>query len=303
MAVDATIPQIWSARITHYLSGFSAFVPNANRVYEGDANVGNVVKVPSIDRSTVIRDYSRTQDLAAPEDIDSTTQDLLIDQGKYFNFALEDLDARQNRIPASVLMDSKAAGAAEGLANEVDDFVASRLGGITDANFLGGAPTAGSFDLNFTSLAKRRATSINQPRSSLVCITTPEVVEDIDEGIIDRTYGDVVAAQNLIAGLMQDPTATTAGFVGRINGIGFYTSNSTRLRQTSAGARPSGNARGDRSVSYILDPRDLALVVQVNQVETYRQERRFGTGVKGLVAFGAKVLNAGRMQKFVHTDA
>ena len=300
MTVSATIPQIWAARVTHFLNFFSAFAPNATREWEGEARIGNIIKVPTQDRSVALATYSRTADLSAPSVLTTSTQDLNINQAKAFHFQLEDLDARQNAIPASTLLDNQSAGGAEAVAKDIDNYCAGLLTAIT-AGDLANNVAAANFNLNYLADIRRVATSINQPRSSLVQIMPPELVEKIDDAAIARTYGDIIASQLIAGSIAADPVSGMS-FVGVMGGISTYVSNDINLRNTDAGAIPSGASRGTRSVVHVYDPRDFALVVQVSQVETYRPERRFATAVKGLVNYGAKVLNAGRMQKYVFND-
>lgn len=299
MTVSALFPQIWSARITYYATAFSAFMPNATRQWEGEATFGNVVKVPTVDRSVTIRDYSRTADLVLPEDIDATTQDLAIDQEKYFNFSLEDLDARQSRIPGASLIDLKSQGAGIAIANVVDQFVANRLRSITPSNLLLNA-AARAFNGNFVTEIKEAATLAGLPHSGLVMIGTPELVKQIEDGIIARTYGDLLASQTFGRPVAADP-AQQNGFAMLIAGIPLFVSTNVRLRQTAAGAVPT-SGRGTRSVLWVYNPLDLALVIQVNQTESYRAERRFSTGIKGLVNYGSRVLNEGRVMRCLIND-
>ena len=208
MTVSALFPQIWSARITYYATAFSAFMPNATRQWEGEATFGNVVKVPTVDRSVTIRDYNRNADLALPEDIDATTQDLAIDQEKYFNFALEDLDARQSRIPGASLIDLKSQGAGIAIANVVDDYVGRRLNAATAGNLLLNA-AAREFNGNFITEIKEAATLAGLPHAGLVMVCTPEVVKAIEDGIIARTYGDALASQTFGRPISADPLNRT----------------------------------------------------------------------------------------------
>lgn len=303
MTVTATIPQIWAARVTHFLDFFSAFTPNATREWEGEARIGNTVKIPTQDRTVTLSDYSRTTDLTEPAVLTTSTQDLEINQAKTFNFALEDLDARQNAIPPSVLLDNQTSGGAEAMAKAVDGYCAGLLRAITNANLAHATAAAGvSFDLNYLADVRRVATSINQPRAALVQIMPPELVEKIDDAAIAKTYGDIVASQLIAGSVAGDPVAGMA-YVGVLGQIRTFVSNDPNLRGTGSSNTVPTSGRGDKSVVYVYDPRDFALVVQVSNVEAYRPERRFSTAIKGLTNYGARVLNAGRMQRYVFTDA
>lgn len=305
MAVTTSIPDpVWSARTTHYLTKYSAFIGQTNRQWEGDAEYGNKVRIITIDRSTVIFDYSRTADLTAPEDIDTTTTDLAIDQEKAFNFMMEDLDARQSRISGAQLVDVKAEGAGIEMSQVVDAHVVKQLNDATGST-LAANVAAADFNLKFVAAVKKTAALLNLPVGQVVCVLTPELIQKIEEGIIDKTYGDIMTAANFGPGYGQDPNSEggeSSGFWGMLNGIRIFVSNRPELKLTSSNGAVSGGNRGARSIVYIYDPRDLGLVVQVNKTEVYRLEKRFATGVKGLVNYGSKLINPARVQKLIFND-
>lgn len=300
----ALIPTVWSARITHFLGIISAFLPHANRQWEGDAVYGATVRIPTVDRGVVVNSYDRTADLGAPEVIAASHQDLAIDQEKYFSFAMEDLDSRQSRIGGATLIDIKSQGAGIALATDVDNYCIDQHQGITDADLAYNAARA-DFDLDFVAEVKKQATLVGLPVSSLVAITTPEVIAKIDKGLIDKTYGDNLIAARFSQGATRDPTVNPAGFAVRVAGLNIFVSPSVKLRKKVQGqgvAAPDANTRGTISEMRIFSPLDFALVMQVNKTEIYRLEKRFATGVKGLLNYGAKVLNAGRMMKLLFND-
>lgn len=301
MALSPLFPQLWSARITYFATQFSAFLPNATRQWEGEAIYGNTIKIPTVDRSVTLNVYNRTTNLVGPDDIDATTQDLSIDQEKYFTFALEDLDARQSRISGASLIDLKSQGAGLAISSDLDAYVSGLLSAIAGNNLLLNR-SAATFNLNFASTVKLMATLNGLPHSGLVMVTAPEVVQDIEDGIVARTYGDALSSTTFGSSTASDPSLSS-GRAMTIAGIPLFVSRDVNLRARSSGSAPITNAdRGNRSVMYVYNPLDLALVMQVNQTETYRLEQRFSTGVKGLVNYGAKVLNAGRIMKFVFND-
>ena len=301
MAISVLFPQLWSARITYFAQQFSAFLPNATRAWEGEAVYGNTVKIPTVDRDVMLRDYSRTADLAAPEDIDATTQDLVIDQEKYFSFALEDLDARQSRIPGSMLIDLKSQGAGLKIALTVDTHVAGKLNGIQAGDLLLNEAAA-VFNLAFITKVKKLLTLHGLAWRNAVIVTTPEVVETVEKGIIDKTYGDALASMQFSGGTSNDPQQRN-GLAMQVGGMLVYVSAIPEMRRRSSGNQPiTLEDRGNRSLLYVYAPQDLALVQQVNKVEPYRLEKRFATGVKGLTNYGARALNPGRVMKFTFND-
>ena len=93
MAVTNFVPDIWSARILTNLSKTAVGAAICNRDYEGDASVGDSVKVTSIVDPTITA-YTGAD--MTPEDIDDATRSLLLDQKKSFNFYLDDVERAQS---------------------------------------------------------------------------------------------------------------------------------------------------------------------------------------------------------------
>lgn len=125
MAITNFIPELWSAAV---LLPFEANLvygqPTCvNRDYEGQIRQqGDTVHVSSIARPT-IRNYDKTTDLTT-EDVNDTGDSLVIDQGDYFSFRVNDVD----RVQAAGNFQSPATQeAGQGMAEEVDTFLSGRM--------------------------------------------------------------------------------------------------------------------------------------------------------------------------------
>jgi hypothetical protein len=71
-------------------------VANCNRAYEGDIREkGAVVKICGVGDVSV-GDYTKNTDMSAPQTLDDTLCELAIDQAKYFNFQIDDIDRAQS---------------------------------------------------------------------------------------------------------------------------------------------------------------------------------------------------------------
>ena len=136
MSLDNFIPQIWSARLLENLNKNHVFVGLCNRDYEGEIKgMGDQVKINSIGRVT-IGDYQKNTDIEAPEVLNDAQRILLINQGKYFNFQIDDVDkAQQNPKVMNAAMKEASEGALKGILGYTEDQVVS-------ADFLGDARTS-----------------------------------------------------------------------------------------------------------------------------------------------------------------
>lgn len=274
------IPALWAARFLSHLDNALVWGMVANRNYEGEvAEAGDTVKIPTSTTAITVRDYTVDTDIAAPETVSGSTQDLVIDKQKYFNFYVDDIDRAQSR-PS--IMDDAMGRAAFNMANQVDD----DLRGMVDSEYAAGrlvsaiteeVGAAGSALIKAFASAKRRLAT-----SRVIMLGTPWAVIHPDTVNILEEYFLV----NPPAGLFVPATAEQAlrnGFVGNLLGFQLYTTNKV----------PAGTAQGSDSTRRIYlsaGTEAITLVDQIVSTEAYRPEKRFGEAVKGLNVYGIKVV-------------
>lgn len=124
MSVENFIPTIWSARLLRHLDKRHVYLNLLNRDYEGEIkNFGDTVKVNQIGEVT-IKDYTKGSDIEAPEDLSGEQQELKIDQAKYFNFSVDDVDNAQTN---PKLMDKAMERVAYGMNDVIDAYAANLL--------------------------------------------------------------------------------------------------------------------------------------------------------------------------------
>ena len=122
MSVTNFIPTIWSARLLRHLDKKHVYANLLNRDYEGEIkNFGDTVKINQIGDVT-IKNYQKSTDIEAPEELSGEQLMLTIDQAKYFNFGIDDVDAAQVN---PKLMDKAMMRAAYGMNDVTDRFAAS----------------------------------------------------------------------------------------------------------------------------------------------------------------------------------
>ena len=95
MAITNFIPTVWSENLLTALDKKYIGVANCSRDYEGDIkNQGSVVKICGVGAITV-SDYTKDTDMSAPQALDDTVTELVIDQAKFFNFQIDDVEKTQ----------------------------------------------------------------------------------------------------------------------------------------------------------------------------------------------------------------
>jgi hypothetical protein len=293
MTIANAIPAVWAADILRALDTLLVYANPAiiNTDYEGDiSQVGDTVKIVTIGDVTV-KDYTKDSDIDPPETLTDAQLTLLIDQQKYFNFQVDNIDRRQ-AIPG--LREEAARRAAYGLKKAMDSFVAAHYTDIDAANFLGSdaAPILG-----FNANSKKAYDQIVGLKTLLDTTDTPEdgrfcVVPPWYEGYLfkdDRaisfgTQGNVDRMQNGFQ-------AGDNGLIGRAAGFDVYRSNQV---PNIAGAKWKVIA-GHRSA--------WSRAQQLLETVAYNPERRFADALKGLHVYGAKVIRPSNLAVQVATDA
>ena len=135
MAFTNFIPEVWSARLLEHLDKVHVYAALMNRDYEGEIRAfGDTVHINQLGDIT-ISDYTGA-DIADPEELDSTMQDLAIDKAKYFNFQIKDIDNAQSN---PKLVDAAMQRASYGMNDVIDQYLAQLLlEGAAEENVLAG---------------------------------------------------------------------------------------------------------------------------------------------------------------------
>lgn len=265
MSVSSFIPAVWSESMLHALDARYVGVANCNRQYEGEIKEkGNIVHVCGLVPVSV-SDYTKNTDISTPETLSDYSKDLLINQAKYFNFQLDDLDRAQSR---PEIMNTAVRTAAATLAATADTYVYSL---VKNAGKTFSCTPSGASDL------------IDLIIDARTHLFTENVTDPND---ISVEIAPAVAAQLLKekAALCTDNTeALENGYLGSIAGCKIYVSNQIAVSEdTSAKTRTyCCMARSNRAIAF---------AEQLSEIEAYRPESRFADAVKGLHLYGAKVI-------------
>jgi len=247
---------------------YSAFI---NRDYEGEiANAGDTVRITSIGRPS-ISNYVPNSTTITPEQVNDSQRTLVVDQAKYFAFAVDDVDARQaagNVIPQA--LDE----AAFNLSNVVDQYIASFYTSIQSANVL--------------SSGSQITVSAATPTDAYDKVLVPLKVI-LDQANVPTQGRSVVVSPALHGCLLRDirfvgnpasntSSALASGSVGQAAGFNILVSN----QAPADGSAGNWFIAGNNSAITFAD--------QINKVEAYRPQSSFADAVKGLALYGAKVV-------------
>jgi N4-gp56 family major capsid protein len=263
-------PEIWSANLLVALRKNLIYSTFINRDYEGEISAaGDTVRITSIGRPT-ISNYVPNSTVITPEQVNDSQRTLVVDQSKFFAFAVDDVDARQakgNVIPQSM---NEAAFA---FADTIDQFVANSIyPGIQTANQLGSitvnsatTPTD-AYDKVLVPL-KIKLDKANTPTQGRSVAVTPEF-----HGCLLRDNRFIKVNESGTSEGLRN------GMVGRAAGFDIVLTNNAPNTTASEFATIAGTNAG------------FTFAEQINKVEAYRPQSSFSDAVKGLVLYGGKLV-------------
>ena len=268
--INNFIPKVWSVKILKALEKFHIFgSPTVvNREYEGEiADKGSSVKINAIGDIT-IKDYTRNADIDGAEELNDAGQELVITEGKYFNFGVDDVDKVQAN--ANVMAEAMSR-AGYGLRDKVDIFVASNHIFVPSANFVGtdGSPIVPTKNDAYDYLVdlNTKLDEANVPAEMRFAIVPPWF-----EGLLLKDY------RFIAAGTAKTDEVIRSGMIGRAAGFDIYKSNNT----------PNNNGTQYKVIAG--HPMAYTFAEQIVKTEAYRPEKRFSDAVKGLHVYGGKLV-------------
>lgn len=264
------IPTVWASRLLSALEKSLVYgqAGVVNRDYEGEISAaGDTVKIGSIGDPT-IGTYTKDTDITA-QALTDAEQTLLINQSKYFNFIVDDMDKAQQNVNS---MDEAMTRAAYKLRDLADQFIAANYSLVPSGNLVGsdGSPVAAGA----TSAAYDHLVNLGV---------------ELDEANVP-TEGRFVVVPPFFHGFLLKDT--------RFVGSGAAAADA-RLRNGQIGEAAgftvlkSNNVPIASSTKYkIIAGHQMAFsyAEQINKVESYRKEKGFGDGVKGLHVYGGKLV-------------
>lgn len=269
MATNKFIPQIWSARILDALDKTLVYAKLFNRDYEGEIrDAGDTVHIAQVGDVT-IKDFDCSTDLDAPEDVTATDTTLTIDQSKYFNISICDVDAVQSQIN---LLDEATNRAGYGFSDICDQYLGKLLAtsgtaktGLGDDT----TPLEVSAENAYETLVQMKTAldKANLPKTGRIAVVPPEF-----EGfmLLDPRFVQV--------GTAASDDRLAEGTVYRAAGFEINVSNNVP------------NTSGSKYKVVASSPIQGTFAQQILKTEAYRPEKRFADAVKGLHVYGAKVL-------------
>lgn len=295
------IPEIWSGKLVEKFYAATVLGAIANTDYEGEIrNQGDLVKIRT--RPTItISNYQANQDLDIQRP-SSNLVELLIDQGKYFNLALDDVMEVQSDLD---LMNMWSEDASEQMKIAVDtdvlndladpantDIAAANRG--ADAGAISGDVNLGDYGepvyVNSAAQGTGLGADASNDRSIIDYITDCGQVLD-EQNIPESGRWMIIPAwlaarikrsELRDASLTGDGTSISRnGRLGMIDRFTLYLSNLLL---------PQGAYTDEWPILFGTNAA-LTFASQFTKMETLRSERSFSNLLRGLQVYGFKVVN------------
>ena len=279
MAITKAIPKIWSARIIEGFQRSNVWI-NASQDVSGElADGGNELSLTSITSSVTVGDYARNTDINDPEILTDDDDVLAIDQQKYFNIAIDDVDRVQAK---PELLSHFTLMAGREVAKVADDFMrgvwipsdlpSGRQSTIAKASLATDANDAKiELLIDALNLMVESCDNENWPEDGRRMIITNRTATLIRKYLIDR---------GVIGTGQANETALVSAAINRLFGMSVTTDKNI--------AAPA--SAGDL-VAAVMHNSGVLYAGQIRTIEPYRLEKRFSDAVKGLYVYGAKKIN------------
>lgn len=293
------IPEIWSGKLIEKFYAATVLAAIANTDYEGEIkNKGDTVIIRS--RPTIeISDYEADMDLSIQRPSAPTTE-LLIDKGKYFNLALDDVMEIQSDIDQLSIW---AEDASEQMKIAIDTDVLADLSVSTDIDADNRGTTAGAISGNidlgtygdplFIAREDESAGDGSDASNSMgvvnFLVNLGQVLDEQnipEQGrwvVIPAWVSSLIKKSELKdASLAGDGTSILRnGRLGMIDRFTLYLSNLLLPRASYANEYP---------VLFGVNAA-FTFAAQFTKMETIRSERSFSNLLRGLQVFGYRVVN------------
>ena len=252
-------PTIWSKKIQHELTKFTVLQEDCNTTLQGEARMGETVKIIGATRPTA-KTYVPGTNIEAAETPAGTTVDLKIDQYKYTHFLVDDVDEAQ---AIDGVMEALMQESAAELAEKRDSYIASLAKDATQASASAAITTAD---------AAKKAVD-----AAFVQLWDNGVKIGADVSIVITPWFYNLFKDKLTELYTNNVEMIKKGIIGMYNG---------------AMVKLSNNLYNDETDDYMLirTKGAIAFAGGISKVEPYRPEGQFSDAVKVLDTYGAKIV-------------
>ena len=268
MAITNFISTVWSENLYESLKKKYIAISHCNREFEGDIKEkGDTVKICGLGAVNV-SDYVKNTNMTTPQVLSDNVRDLVINQAKYFNFQIDDIDRVQSN---PRMMDLALKNAASALADAADRYVYSLYDQAGSTIYVDDPTSEELIDKLIDARTRLFSNNVSSPED-IVIEVTPKIAGMILKAKVKLSTDNGEALEN--------------GCIGSIGGCKIYVSNNIYSIDNEETFEYKCLARTKRAIAF---------AEQISEIDAYRPELRFADAVKGLHLYGAKVVYPNEM--------
>lgn len=274
MAYQNFIPTVWNEGIERELERLCVFVEDCNRKFEGAVKKkGESVTILGVGKPSIkaIAKADRSNDIDDPEEIEDTSVIMYINQVRYFNYMVGDIDKAQ---AVNGVMDALEQETSEALADEIDKYIAGMAVDSSVPKLYTAAQkvvsgTAASGEVNVLHVLDAAIQKLYEndvkATTEIVVTISPRFYTLFKQAYIDKDTDNSEMLKN--------------GKVAKYGNVTVKLSNNV-----------SKSTDGTTDNIMIRTKRAIAFAKPLTHTEAYRPEKKFADAVKGFVLFDAKVV-------------
>ena len=267
MAYSNFIPSVWAETINRELERQCVFAGDCNRIYEGEiSRKGDSVHILGVGKPTIksIERANASGEIDAAEEIEDTSTILTVNQIRYFNYKVGDIDKAQ---AAGGLMDALSKETSEGLANEMDRYIAN---------------------MALDQTVEKLTSEDTLITSANVLSTLDDAIEKLQENDVNFSGGVVITVSPRFYKLFKQ------AYIGKDTDNSAMLENGKVAMYGNVTVKLSNNVAKSNSGAtdniMIRTKRAIAFVNPLTHTEAYRPEKSFADAVKGFALFDGKVV-------------
>lgn len=268
MTTNVFKPEIWSKELTRLLNNYGVMIDCVNKDYEGEIkNQGDTVHIPGISEITV---GTYTDAPIKYENLKGKTQELVIDQKKYWALKVDDID----KVQANITLSNKFVNQAKKQIVNTKDAYLHSLGvaNVDTQNQLG---TVAITDENIYSTLTKMYRMLSRANA----------IDDSGKGL-DEKNPFLILPPEIVEIVKNSPKATQATNLGDqtirrgtiLQFAGFDIKQSTVVENNTGFDILAGTSEA------------ITFADQITETESLRDIDSFSDLVRGLYLYGAKVV-------------
>jgi len=272
MSINNFIPQVWSAQILTNLHKAQVWGQRGvvNTDYKGEIEKqGSSVRINAVGKITVKKNVKGTA-IGLPDQLQDASTVLVIDQGDFYNFMIDDVDAAQANVS---VMGAAMDEAGYAVSDVADQFIAGLVAGASNLIGTASAPKSdlapsGGYTKAYDYLVDLGVLlgASNVPRQGRWVIVPPWY-----HGLLQKDLRFVAGYSPMQSDIIQN------GVVGKAAGFTVMESNNVLVENTSTYSITAGY------------PGAITYADQIVETIAFRPEQFFADAVKGLHVYGSKL--------------